>query len=232
MDYKGSFIGTKLMQEHGSIGGAKAVFVKLRGEKNDLVFPTFGGQLKNPFKTAGRIFAGDLIEYRTDANGLNPVLYLLKTFVAAEAAGAEATSITVVGDGYHHVPCVGDVLMLAPSSLTGKGTAVTVTGVAKGDKVYVLTLSAAVGTVKEGDILVEAVGAGSSKQMLVQNPNAFAPCDYDLFDAPATGDEDFDGARYFMAPALHGIAYINRMSPVPACVLAANKSKVNGWFEL
>lgn len=228
----GSFIGTKLIQERGSIGGAKAVFVKLRGEKNDLVFPTFGGMLKNPFKTMGRIYAGDLFEYRTDDNGLNPVLYLLKTFLVADTVEAGATSVVINGDGYHHIPCVGDVLMVAPSKLEGKGTAVTVTNVVKGDGVYELTLSATLGALEAGAILVEAEEAGANKQMLVRNPNSFAACDYDLFDAPATGDEDFDGARYFLAPALHGIAYIKRMSPVPACVLSVNKSNINGWFEL
>ena len=68
---------------------------------------------------------------------------------------------------------------------------------------------------------------------MVTNPNAMCPADYDFLYEPVTGDNDFDGARYFMTPVLHGIAYIDRMSPLPKSVLAArNKSLVTGWFEL
>jgi hypothetical protein len=53
-----------------------------------------------------------------------------------------------------------------------------------------------------------------------------------MFDAAATGDEDFDGARYSYTPALGGIMYINKMSPMPACVLKLNKVNVNGWYQV
>ena len=70
----GSFIGTTLLQTNHVIGGARSVFVKLEGVKNDLVFPTHGGILANPFKGKAKIFAGDLFEYRPDANGQKPAL--------------------------------------------------------------------------------------------------------------------------------------------------------------
>ena len=58
----GVFLGRTLVQQHGEIGGARSVFVKLQGNKNELVFPTFGGQIKNPFKGQAKLYAGDLCE--------------------------------------------------------------------------------------------------------------------------------------------------------------------------
>lgn len=223
-------MGTTLLQETSKLGGARSVFVKLSGTKDELVFPTHGGYLKNAFKTGGKIFAGDLIEYRTDENGENPVLFLLKTFEVA--ANSSSSTVKVVKDGYHHVPCVGDVLMVAPETMGAAGTGVTVNKVVADGNVYTLTLSAAAGSVKTGDILVEADAVGSTAKMLVQNPNTFAPADYDVLYTPAENENSFDGARYFLTPVLHGIAYTCKMSPVPACVKAVNKSRVNGWFEL
>ena len=48
----------------------------------------------------------------------------------------------------------------------------------------------------------------------------------------AEGDEDFEGARYSYTPALGGIMYIYKMSPIPACVLKLNQARVNGWFQI
>lgn len=229
----GVFLGTTLLQARGQIGGARSVFVKLQGVKNDLQFPPIGGVLKNPFKGRAKMYAGDLMEYRTDETGMNPVLYLLKTFEVADTVEEAGTTVKVVADGYHHIPFTGDVLMKAPSTLAGTGVAATVTAVTKEDGVYMLTLSSAIGELEEGDILVEAVEAGSGKAMLVSNPNTFCPCDYDMFYEPASGDDDFDGAKYLMNPVLHGTAFIHKMSPVPDAVLSErNKSRVNGWFEL
>ena len=53
MENIGFFRGTTLMQTSGNIGGARSVFVKLKGIKNDLVYPTFGGMLMNPPKGNG-----------------------------------------------------------------------------------------------------------------------------------------------------------------------------------
>lgn len=226
-NFGGVFTGTTLLQEHGAIGGARSVFVKLFGTKDELVYPTHGGYLKNAFKQGGKIFAGDLFEYRTDDKGENPVLFLLKTFEVVSASGS---TVKVVRDGYHHVPSVGDVLMVAPSTLDGTGTAVTVNAVVANGEVYDLTLSGAL-SASEGDVLVEAEAEGTSK-MLVQNPNTFAPNDYDVLHAPAADENSFDGARYFLTPVLHAVAYKCKMSVLPACVETLNKSRVNGWFEL
>ena len=88
------------------------------------------------------------------------------------------------------------------------------------------------GVLAAGDILVEAAAVGASKGMLVSNPNTFVDNDIVMNYSPATGDTDFDGARYVFTPVLHGIAWKERMSPLPACVESVNKSRVSTWFEL
>lgn len=227
--YVGYFRGRKTIQRRASVGGARSVFVKLQGNKNELVYPTFGGFIQNPFKGAAKMFAGDLIEYRTDENGVNPEVYFLKTYLVKSVSG---TTVNVVRDGYKHIPFVGDKIGVAPAEIGGAMTAATVNAVAKtvvdGVDVWALTMSAAVDA-EEGDVLVEA---GADGKMLVKAINAVAPTDLDMGDEPATGDEDFDGARYSYTPALGGIMYVNKMSPLPACVLKLNIAKVNGWFQV
>lgn len=225
----GAFRGRKTIQRSATIGGARSVFVKLQGNKNELVYPTFGGYIKNPFKGAAKAFAGDLFEYRTDENGVNPELYLLKTYLVESVSG---TTVNIVKDGYKHTPFVGDKIGVAPEEIGGEMTAVTITAITTskvgGQDVWACTTDSALTAVK-GDVLVEADADGN---MLVKTINAVAPTDLDMFDAPATGDEDFDGARYSYTPALGGIMYTSKMSPLPACVKAINQSKINGWFQI
>lgn len=225
----GVFLGSVLLSAKGQIGGSRSVFVKLQGNKNDLVFPPYGGVLKNPFRGKAKIYAGDLFEYRTNDDGVKPELYLLKTFKVNK--GTSTASVEVVSDGFLHIPFVGDVLMKAPDTLGGAGTAATVTAVVKGNGIYTITLSGAIGTLEQGDVLVEGVAAGSTT-MLVKNINAMAACDYDTFYEPALSDEDAENARYLLTPVLHGTAFKSKMSPLPACADAVNKSRVNGWFEI
>lgn len=231
----GVFLGKTLLQRRGEIGGARYVFVKLQGDKNELVFPTFGCKIMNPFKGAAKMYAGDLIEYRYNDSDKGATGYLMKTFFVQKSTST--ASVSIRRDGYSHKPFVGDILMKAPDTLDGTGKAVTITKVEEDREltvpVWKLTLSSDLGSLVGGDILVEAVADGASQKPVVTNPNAMCPADYDFLYEPATGDEDFDGARYFMTPVLHGVAYINRMSPLPKSVLAArNKSLVTGWFEL
>ena len=229
----GAARGRKLIQRRGEVGGAKSVFVKLQGIKNELTYPTFGGVIKNPFKGAAKMFAGDLCEYRTDANGVKPEIYLLKTYEVFKL-DANDKKVYIVRDKYKHKPFVGDVLGIAPATIGGavatKGTIVSVeaTVVDKAD-VWALTMSASFTGAVKGNVLVEV---GSDDNMLVKSINAVFDADYDMLDAPATGDEDFDGARYMYTPALGGIMYTNKMSPLPACVKALNQSKINGWFQV
>lgn len=228
-EYVGYFRGRKTIQRRGTVGGARSVFVKLQGNKNELVYPTFGGYIKNPFKGTAKLFAGDLIEYRTDNDGVNPEIYILKTYLVESVSGSV---VNIVKDAYKHIPFVGDKIGVAPDEIGGEMTAVTINSIKTskvGDvEVWACTCSAAL-TTKKGDVLVEA---DSSNKMMVKAVNAVAPTDLDMFDAPATGDEDFDGARYSYTPALGGIMYISKMSPMPACVLAENRAKVNGWYQI
>ena len=155
---------------------------------------------------------------------------MLKTYLVVSVSG---TTVNIARDPYKHVPFVGDKLGVAPETIGGAMTAATVNAVNKavvGDvEVCALTMSAALAGAKTGDVLVEA---GADNKMVVKAINAVAHADMDMLDAPATGDEDFDGARYSYTPALGGIMYINKMSPLPACVLALNQAKVNGWYQI
>jgi len=242
VDY-GYFRGRVFVQKHGNIGGYKSVFVKLKELHNELVYPAFGGIIMNPFKGRAKFFAGDLMEYRTNDKGVRPEVYILKTFKVVSASG---TTVNVLRDGYLHKPFVGDVLMKAPNVIGGTGTAATVTAVTPTTvtvsnvtyDVYALTTSTAL-TLAKDDILVEAEEAGSNKQMLVKNINAVADCDADMmFDEVAdtskigTDDEDYVDARYLYTPALGGLMYTHKMSPMPQCVLNLNRSNVNGWFKV
>lgn len=226
----GLFLGTTMLQRHETLGGARSVFVKLQGVKNDLVFPTHGGQLANPFKGKAKIFAGDLMEYRPDVNGIHPAIYLLKTY---KVKSQDGTKVVIYKDGFKHIPFVGDILMKAPSVLGGTGKAYAVTAISiASDGNWQLTFSTAIDSVSDGDVLVEAKESGASKAMLVERINCVAPCDYDCFYDPAASDSDFDGARYLLTPALAATMYVNRMSPLPACAAAMNKCDIPGWFKV
>lgn len=229
--------GRALVQARGSIGGHRYVFVKLQmSGKDALVFPTTGCVIKNPFKGNARAFAGTLFEYNPDGTG-----YILKSYAVAKAtAEATDTDIYLKRDGYSLIPFVGDILMLAPTTLTGKGTAVTVTAVkaetdATAGDVWKVTLSATLGALTTSSVLVEAKEAGASKEAMVTNPNSYLPCDFDFVFDPAASDNDFDGARYLITPALalgDVFLYTDRMQPLSAALKGLNKSKVNGWFNI
>lgn len=229
--------GRALVQARGSIGGHRYVFVKLQmSGKDALVFPTTGCVIKNPFKGNARAFAGTLFEYNPDGTG-----HILKSYAVAKAtAEATDTDIYLKRDGYSLIPFEGDILMVAPTALTGKGTAVTVTAVkaetdtTAGD-VWKVTLSATLGALTTSSVLVEAKEAGASKEAMVTNPNSYLPCDFDFVFDPAASDNDFDGARYLITPALalgEVFLYEDRMQPLSAALKALNKSKVKGWFNI
>lgn len=229
----GFFMGRTLIQSSGQIGGSRFVFVKMQGQgKNELVHPTNGMIVKNPFKGHAKAYAGDLVEYKMDGTG-----YILKTFeVAKTTTGATDTDIFIVRNGYRHVPFVGDIIMKAPSTLAGKGAAYAITAVEAtvdaGIDVWKVTVGTTLGTLTKGDVLVEGASSGASVAALVTNPNMVLPCDYDFMYAPATGDSDFNGARYFLSPCLSALAYVDRMTPIPPAVKALNTSRVTGWFKI
>lgn len=227
-----------LLQTSGTIGGKRHVFVGLVGD-HGFVYPTIGGHITNPFNGVAKAYAGDLCEYDPTTSEVK----ILKTYEVAEAVEAASTTVKIVRDGYRHRPLVGDILMVAPDELTGTGTAVTVTAVSKttdstlGD-IWTLTLSDALGAADKGAVLVEAAEAGSGKSAMVTNPNAFFPSDTDFFYNPnddEDGSDEYYKVRYTFTPCLAGQGvkmYKDRMQPLPASILALNKSMWNGWFEL
>lgn len=235
-NYTGYFAGRTLVQQHGSIGGARSVFVKLQGNKNELVFPTFGGQVKNPFKGRAKLYAGDLVEYRTNDDGVKPEIFILKTYEVKEKT-TNSKTVKLVRDGYKHIPFVGDIIGIAPDTLGGTMTGVTVTGVTATTDTWTLTLSAVI-SANVGDVLVEATKEGEEATMVVANINAVCSCDYDFLYEPVAAtnlteeNADYENARYFFTPCLGGLMYTKKMSPMPACVKALNTSKVNGWFKV
>lgn len=233
--------GRALVQARGSIGGHRYVFVKLQmSGKDALVFPTSGGIVKNPFKGNARAFAGTLAEYTPNGSNGNEIR-ILKSYAVAKATTESAgTDIYLKRDGYSLIPFVGDILMVAPSTLTGKGTAVTITAVEKatdetaGD-VWKVTLSKTLGSLTTSSVLVEAKETGPDKEAMVTNPNSYLPCDFDFVFDPATPKDDFDGVGYLITPALalgDVFLYEDRMQPLSAALKALNKSKVEGWFNI
>lgn len=230
----GVFFGAVMLQSSAKVGGAKSVFVDAEGVKNDLTMPSWGGQIMNPFKSPAKFYAGDLFELRFDEKGESPKLYLLKTFKVKSSA---STTLKIYRDGYSHVPCVGDILMKAPNTIGGTGgQASTVTAVIaeqdSGTDVWTLTVSTAVAA-SDGDILVEAESENATGTMLVKMVNSVAPCDGAFVYMPTTNTtNDVNSARLFYTPVMHGTMYIHKMSPMPDCVLALNKSRFNGWYEV
>ena len=70
---------------------------------------------------------------------------------------------------------------------------------------------------------------------MVTNPNSYLPCDFDFVFDPAASDNDFDGARYLIIPALalgDVFLYEDRMQPLSDTLKDLNKSKVKGWFNM
>lgn len=227
----GTFRGTTLRQSKGKFGGARNVFAKFKGIKNELVQPYNGGIIQNPPKGEGfKFFAGDLMEYRTNDHYAKPEIYLLKTYLVESVSGSV---VNIVKDGFKHKPFVGDKIGVAPEEIGGEMTAVTITAVTVskvGDvEVWACTTSAAL-TASKGDVLVEA---DAEDKMLVKQINAFADCDGDLPYSAEVGDDEFEKAKYLYTPSVGGAyIYIHKMSPLPACVLKVNVSQFNGLFKL
>ena len=235
----GTFAGTVLAQSSAELGGQRHVFYLPQGPRPAPQYPVYGGILVNPFKGHGKIYAGDLIEHTLDGK-----CKLLKSYeVAKQTSTAEvqiSSGACEQGEIFRHIPFVGDVLMVAPETLDGTGKAVAVTAVektfdSKGKQDgWKVTLSEALGSLTKGQVLVEASESGETVKAMVTNPNCYVEVDYDCPFIPATGDEDFDGARYMLTPnMMRGVelAYIDRMQPLPDSIKKADKFK-SGYKEL
>lgn len=238
----GVFLGRARIAQKRSNGGARYVSVDFQGLKNDLVYVLWGGVLANPFPGVAKLYEGDMFYQELDDNAENPKLYCLKTYEAATASTAK--TLTLVRDGFRHIPFVGDTLMVEPEAIGGKGAVANVTKVVSttdtdGNKVWVLTLDANL-TVAKGDILVEGVAFtaadsdGNTGEMLVKDINCFAAQDYDMVFEPVADpddEENYDDAEYQLTPVIGFLGFIHRMSPIPKCVLKLNQSRYKGVWS-
>lgn len=207
--------------------GGKWVWVKdSNGEQRGNVL--LGGTILNPKKGFDHLYAAQLVQY-TPAQGC----LIFRSFgVKTATSAATDTTIYINGDGYGDAPEVGMIIMKAPSAATGTGQSAVVTAVVydETNEQFAVTLSVALGSLSAGDILVEAAGdeASASATVLVPKPNTFIEADRDLM--PTEGFGLNGQANYSISTVYNKQAWIARMQPLPAYVLANNRSLIDGIF--
>ena len=203
-----------------------------------------GGDILNPNKGLGYLWAGQLMEYQPGVGML-----IFRSFRVTDNASA-STTVYVNGDGYSDVPEVGQVLMKAPDAIyvttstadtsTGAITSTTAEYTGQSAKVtnvvfdstnnkFALTLDQAM-TLSANDILVEAEGksANASAKVLVKNPNVFNEANREML--PTDGSFGFNNAKYSASGVYDKQIWIQRTQPLPKYVLAKNKSLIEGIF--
>jgi len=207
--------------------GGKWVWVKdSNGEMRGNVL--LGGTILNPKKGFDHLYAAQLVQY-TPAQGC----LIFRSFgVKTATSAATDTTIYINGDGYGDAPEVGMLIMKAPSAASGTGQSAVVTNVVydETNEQFAVTLSVALGSLSAGDILVEAAGdeASASATVLVPKPNTFVEADRDLM--PTDGFGLTGQANYSISTVYNKQAWIARMQPLPAYVLANNRSLIDGIF--
>ena len=236
----GVFLGRARIAKKYENGGARHVTAEIQGIKNNLVWAPFGGILQNPFPGTAKLYEADPLYIAYDDKGENPKLWCVKTYLAASASSGK--SLTLVRDGYKHKVFPGDTLMVDPKEFGGAGqvanvTAVTPTTDSNGNKVWNVTLDAAL-TVAEGDVLVEGKsdaedGKAGAGKWIIEGCNGWTPCDMDFVYEPAADPEDaenFDDAEYGFTPVAGVCAYTHRMSPLPEAILKLTRCLWNGIY--
>lgn len=235
------FGGTVLLQASGGIGGQKHVYFNLKGAvKEAFRYPPIGGIVTNPFPGPAKIYAGDLVEHSLGfADGKGGTIKILKSYaVAKKTSAATDVEIYIVRDGYHHIPFVGDNIMVGQKDFSTKAIGVTVTKVEEttdptaGD-VWKLTISSALGDLEAGTVLVEAAEQGAKVLPMVTNPNCFAPHDYDMPFYAIAGSDEYHKPRMMFTPCLLGqdaVFIKSKMSPIPPAVEAMNISRYPELF--
>ena len=207
--------------------GGKWVWVKdSNGEQRGNVL--LGGTILNPKKGFDHLYAAQLVQYTPTQGCLIFRSFGVKTATSA----ATDTTIYINGDGYGDAPEVGMLIMKAPSAATGTGQSALVTNVVydEANEQFAVTISVALGSLSAGDILVEAAGdeASASATVLVPKPNTFIEADRDLM--PTEGFGITGQANYSISTVYNKQAWIARMQPLPAYVLANNRSLIDGIF--
>ena len=237
----GVFLGRARIAKKYENGGARHVTADIAGLKNNLVWAPWGGLLQNPFPGRAKLYECDPLYIEYDDKCENPKLYCVKTYLAASAS--EGTTLTLVRDGYKHIPFIGDTLMVAPDEFYGTGTVADVIAITKktnekGQGVWELTLNRPL-TVAEGDVLVEGLNYDGEDAVpgmgrwIIKGVNGFCPCDMDFVYEPVADPEDeddFDNADYMFTPVAGVCAYTHRMTPMPECIKKLNRCLWNGIF--
>ena len=168
-----------------------------------------GARVVNSLKKGEVIYAGTPFEYSV-ANSEAKVLKVWKIKSVA-ANGSDKTDVVIFKNRITPVLNADTVVMVAPSTINGKGKAGAVGAVsidAEGNYKVTLT-TASFDTLAQGGLLVEAEGSGASKGMYCM-PNVISCEDvvvgdnYTLLDVPR-GE-------------VH--CYINVCNPMPDCVKA------------
>lgn len=203
-----------------------------------------GGDILNPNKGLGHLWAGQLMEYIPNVG-----VYIFRSF-AVQANASASTTIYVNGDGYSDVPEVGQLLMKAPDAIyvttysanttsgavtattseyTGQSAKVTAVEYDATNERFRVTLDQAM-TLSAGDILVEAAGTAksASAKVLVKNPNIFNEANRELL--PTDGSYGFENGGYSASGVYDKQIWIQRTQPLPKYVLAKNKSNIEGIF--
>lgn len=205
------------------VRGGKWVWVKdSNGESRKNVL--LGGTILNPNKGFGHLWAAQLVEYIPGEG-----CYIFRSFEVAESGSG--TTIYIKGDGYSDVPEAGQLIMVAPDEVTETGQSAKVIAVEfdKDKEQFKVTVDTALGTLNEGDILVEAEGesANSAAEVLVKNPNTFCEANRELLPTEGYGVEN---ANYSISTVYDKQAWVERMQPLPKYVLAKNRSYIKGMF--
>lgn len=203
-----------------------------------------GGDILNPNKGLGHLWAGQLMEYKPGVG-----VYIFRSF-RVKANVSSATTIYVDGDGYSDVPEVGQVLMKAPDSImvstssantstgvittttseyTGQSCKVTAVEYDATNERFEVTVDQSM-TLSANDILVEAEGTAksASAKVLVKNPNVFNEANRELL--PTDGSYGFTNGKYAASGVYDKQIWIQRTQPLPKYVLAKNKSLIDGIF--
>ncbi len=150
------------MNKTQSFEGGAPVWVRIPEKR------VVGWLLKNSLKTDEVVASGSPIEYNYKTHEAK----ILKCFeVISATAGSDSDVIVLKKTARTPQLYSGMNVMVCPSSLTGKGTAITLSDsmIKVGDDDYTLTVSTgalgALTGVKAGSFIVEAADAGASKAM-------------------------------------------------------------------
>lgn len=205
-----------------------------------------GGDILNPNKGLGYLWAGQLMEYKPGVGVL-----IFRSFKPAIGANASTTHY-LDGSGYSDAPEVGQVLMKAPDSLyvttstanTSTGAITTTTTEYTGQSAKVVSVEYDATnqrfkvvfdqalTLSNDDILVEATGTAksASAKVLVKNPNIFNEANRELL--PTDGSFGFENGKYAVSGVYDKQIWIQRTQPLPKYVLEKNRSYIDGIFWL